>query len=96
MTDDWSLPIEIADLRKLLDQVLTHVEEAGGPVVQIPHDLFWAMHAPAMYTIDGDPHGEPDGLSHPELTIGSLADTWELLHSESGPVRYSASGWARS
>ena len=90
MTNGWSLPINIAELRGLVEGVLAHIEEFNGPVVDLPTDMFWAMHAPAMYEIEPSLDEGQSDLKHPELTIGSLADTWEFLHSEGDPVSYSA------
>ncbi len=90
MSEERSLPIPIAELRVLVDAVLSHVEEVNGPLVQIPHDLFWALHAPAMYDFSSSPEGQTDGLTAPELTIGSLKDSWEFLHRDDGHVAYEA------
>jgi hypothetical protein len=90
MTDERSLPVPISELRGLLDAMLSHIEEMNGPIVQIPHDYFWALHAPAIYDFEDSPNGQADRFKQPQLTIGSLKDSWEFLHSDAGHVAYEA------
>lgn len=67
MNENWTLNIDVEELRRALTAVLDHVEDINGPVVSIPHDYFWSVAYPEKYDVLSDP---------PELTIGQLSESW--------------------
>ncbi len=75
--------IRLADLRRIIDVLLTDAERKIGPVLQLDHDYYWDISSPELYdlaTKTGD-----------LKEVGSLGDDWEFLHaiesSSEGPYQ---------
>ncbi len=82
MSDDLRLQIDLAELRRIFDRVLGHIEATHGSTVSLEGELFWSVPFPAIYDFDSTGN---DSLDQPILTIGSLADSWELLQRSADP-----------
>lgn len=61
------MKIELDVLRAALAQLLDHVEETKGKVVDVPEDLYWFIPKESLHNPDSNP-------TNP--TLGSLADDW--------------------
>ncbi|WP_051407469.1 hypothetical protein [Nocardia sp. CNY236] len=68
MTDD-PFHVPIAELRRLLDIVLSHIEAAtNSPAVDLEKDYFWSIPPDALYDVYKSPA---------DLTIGQLSESWQ-------------------
>lgn len=67
---DWPLQIPIAELRRLLEVVLHHVEVTAGDVVAVDKDYFWSIPPDELYDVPNQPT---------DLTIGQVSECWENL-----------------
>jgi hypothetical protein len=70
--DEWTLAIDIAELRRAIGVVLDHIEETNGRVLAIPHDYFWSVPEPDVYRVE----------FQPELTVGQFSESWDNLRRE--------------
>jgi hypothetical protein len=64
---DEPLRIEVADLKRAVELLLDHVLTVEGSALELDHDMFWSIPAPALYEV----HERPS-----ELTIGQLSESW--------------------
>ena len=72
MGDDWTLEIDLSELRQAIECVLDHVEQANGKSLSLPADYFWSVAPPGIY----------DPSSPPDLTMGQLSESWRNLSRE--------------
>jgi len=63
--------IEIAELRRIVDALLAHVERVHGPEFKLDTDYFWDLGSPQMWNV-GTEIVKVD-------EVGSLGDSWEFL-----------------
>lgn len=78
--------VNIAELRRLVNDLLEHAESINGPELPLDQDYYWELGSDAMYDMTSR-------VSNVEL-VGSLGDSWEFLLSmqgdaikEEGPTR---------
>ena len=74
--------INIPELRRILDELLTHVQHVAGPNVPIDSDCYWELPSPELWNVSK----EIDKVDQ----IGSLGDDLYFLQSmtkivEDGP-----------
>jgi hypothetical protein len=70
------MQVKISDLRALIEQLLSHLEENGHSCVELSGDYYWDIPREYRY----DPHKEPK-----DLNLGQLTDDWtELLKISEG------------
>ena len=62
--------VSVADLQRVCDAVLGHLQEVGYDVVHIPHDYYWEV----LITEASDMNSKPT-----ELAVGSIEDDIEQL-----------------
>lgn len=62
------IPIEM--LREAADLLLSHLEAAGGPVIAVEEDMFWAIPVEHRNNVYAEPT---------EFTIGQLTESLENL-----------------
>ncbi|MEY9854250.1 hypothetical protein ABH923_003928 [Leifsonia sp. EB41] len=72
MTLEKSLTVPTADLRRVFEAVITHIEEHEGNAVILRDDYFWWIQRPEAYEMTAKP--EPDAM-----TIGQLTEAWQSL-----------------
>lgn len=75
------LEIDVADLKRLSDLLLRHLEEVEGKRIKLDKDFFWAI-APAERF---DVYREPTSF-----TVGQLTESWSNLRDldESSALAY--------
>jgi len=66
----WPLQIPVAELRKLIEVALHHVENTAGDVVAVDKDYFWSIPPDELYDVYNRPT---------DLTIGQISECWENL-----------------
>jgi hypothetical protein len=75
--------VRTADLRALVENLLTHLEQTGHQTVDLNDDFYWDVLAKERY----------DRYESPEtLTVGQLTDDWseltKILEQKSAPLNY--------
>lgn len=77
------MKVNIADLRKLSEILLNHLEAGGHSQVEIAEEYYWYVPTKERY----QPYVEPKGL-----TLGQLTDDWaelqKILGGQSEPIDY--------
>lgn len=63
--------VNISDLRRIVNELLEHVEMVNGPELKLEQDYYWDLDSEAMYNIT-------TGVPEVDL-VGSLGDSWEFL-----------------
>ncbi len=75
--------INISDLRKITNLLLTRLEEEGHTSVEISQDYYWDIAKEKRF----NPYEEPK-----ELTLGQLTDDWNeinnILKKQNPPISY--------
>ena len=66
------LQINVAELRRAFEVVLSHIESKTGPNVPLEVDYFWSVPGKDAFDVHRDP----------ELTIGQVAESWDNLAKE--------------
>jgi hypothetical protein len=81
LTEYLQIPVE--DLRRAAELLLEHVRSAHGEMIEIEHDMFWAIPPDALYDVYEKPA---------ELTIGQLTESWDnvsgMVREEQPPLSY--------
>jgi hypothetical protein len=63
--------VNIGELRRIVNDLLDHVESANGPELRLDQDYYWDLSSEAMYDVTKK-------VSNVDL-VGSLGDSWEFL-----------------
>jgi hypothetical protein len=63
--------VNISELRRIVDALLTHVEKVHGPEFRLENDYYWDLDSDVMYDMGKT-------INKVEET-GSLGDDWEFL-----------------
>lgn len=75
--------IQVQDLRRAFEALMSHLEEGGMISAELPWDFYWEIAREELY----HPYAEPK-----QLSLGQLSDDWnELLRITKGempPVKY--------
>jgi hypothetical protein len=83
------MKIAVANLRKVTERILLHLELTGQSVVEIPMEHYWEIPREGRY----DSYDQPS-----EFTLGQLSDTWDNLQkletAEREPIVYDLVGLA--
>jgi hypothetical protein len=78
------MKINVSDLRSLVNQVLSHIENEGHDSVEVTVDYYWDIPKNLRY----DAYQKPE-----DLTIGQLTDDWmelqKIVRGENDPIGYS-------
>lgn len=69
--------INVPELRRIINELLTRVEEMHGPNVPIDADHYWDLPSPEMWDI-------PNPIVHVDH-VGSLTDDLHFLRAMSDP-----------
>lgn len=84
MGDEWTLKVDVAELRAALEVVVAHIEARQGPTLTIPDDYFWSVPYPEIYN--------PEQV--PQLTMGQLDESWNNLACDRVGVDENTVGFA--
>jgi hypothetical protein len=63
--------VNIGELRRIVNDLLDHVESVNGPELRLDQDYYWDLNSEAMYDVTKK-------VSNVDL-VGSLGDSWEFL-----------------
>ena len=63
--------VSIAELRRIVDGLLAHVEKVHGPEFRLEDDYYWELNSDVMYDMKKDIEKVDE--------VGSLGDDWEFL-----------------
>jgi hypothetical protein len=73
--------IKVADLRQACGLLLDHLEQTGGPMLDVGVDYYWWITPEECYEVNSTPS---------RLVMGQLSDDWSelklMLSSEREPV----------
>jgi hypothetical protein len=80
---DESLLVSVAELRRSVDVLLSHVEATAGDTIALNWDYFWSVPPGTLYDVAGEPS---------ELTVGQLSESLqhlrELVQDEDRALSY--------
>jgi hypothetical protein len=72
--------VNISELRRIVNDLLDHVESVSGPELRLDQDYYWDLDSEAMYDVSKN-------VSSVDL-VGSLGDSWEfLLNMRRGDIK---------
>lgn len=63
--------VSIGELRRIVNDLLDHVETVNGPELRLDQDYYWDLHSEVLYDVTKQ-------VSNVDL-VGSLGDSWEFL-----------------
>lgn len=63
--------VNIGELRRVINDLLEHVESINGPELRLDRDYYWSLSSEAMFDLTKQ-------VSRVE-EVGSLGDSWEFL-----------------
>ncbi|SFR94379.1 hypothetical protein SAMN05216570_0977 [Dyella sp. OK004] len=63
--------VNIGDLRRIVNDLLDHVESVNGPELRLDQDYYWDLGSEVMYDVTKQ-------VANVDL-VGSLGDSWEFL-----------------
>lgn len=63
--------VNISELRRIVNDLLEHVESVNGPELRLDQDYYWDLDSQVMYDVTKQ-------VSNVDL-VGSLGDSWEFL-----------------
>lgn len=63
--------VNIGELRRIVNDLLDHVESVNGPELRLDQDYYWDLDSKVMYDVTKK-------VSDVDL-VGSLGDSWEFL-----------------
>ena len=86
MTDpgqDWRLKVNVDDLRRMSDTLLSYLEKTDRTEFEIPHDYYWWIDQEEVYDPQRDPKVEQ---------LGQLSEDWtrlsEIAAGDEPPIGY--------
>ena len=62
--------VEIADLRRIVNRLLDHIEDTGKNMIRLNQTFYWDVPEEERYGIDDQPQG---------LDVRSLHDDWDCI-----------------
>ena len=84
------MQVKIRDLRQVIDELFSHLEDVGHTWVEITDDYYWNIPQDYRYDVTREPS---------EFDIGQLSDDWselqKILTGANEPISY-ALVWASS
>ena len=63
--------VNVAELRRIVNELLEHVESVNGPEFQLDQDCYWDLDSKDMFDMKNE-------VTSVDL-VGSLGDSWEFL-----------------
>jgi hypothetical protein len=72
--------VQLAELRRIINDLLEHVEQINGPEVVLEQDYYWDLNSEAAYSVTSE--------APTSAGLGSLGDDWEfLLNLRGGDIK---------
>lgn len=78
------MKVRVDELRKIVEQLFTHLEETGREEFDLDKDYYWSIPKKTLY--------DPTKDVHEKLDMGQLSEDWsrieETLSGESPPIAH--------